>query len=172
MRQVTFYNQITKPKTMKKNAQSSQKKGLLSKSIIALFFGLFKSKKEPKEAIIQIKQETILQVLEALAKFEKKDDFLKHVSLHSLAKKCKTNPKYLSKIINTHFQKNFRTYINDLRIQYVLKKLKNDTQFRTYSVKVLAQECGFSTTESFSKAFLKNTGWYPSQYISNTFRNF
>jgi len=76
-----------------------------------------------------------------------------------------TNPNYLSKIINHYHQKNFRAYLREIRINYVISELKNNKKFRLYSIKGIAEEIGFKGAESFSKAFHEKTGLYPSYFI-------
>ena len=87
------------------------------------------------------------------------------ITLHGLAKQLETNSAYLSKAVNAYKNKNFAAYINGLRIDYAIEKLKTDTLFRRYAVKSIAYEVGFNSTESFSKAFYKKTGIYPSYFI-------
>ncbi|MBC8755444.1 helix-turn-helix transcriptional regulator [Kordia sp. YSTF-M3] len=139
---------------------------LLSKNIKNFFWSLFKLKNESQNSIIEISQDIILNVMDKLSNFENKQGFLKPISLHSLAKKLQTNPKYLSKIINTHYEKNFSSYINDLRIQYLLKELKTDDSLKKYTIKTLAKKIGFRSTEAFSKTFKKHTGFNPSTYLN------
>lgn len=76
-----------------------------------------------------------------------------------------TNPKYLSQVINFYEQKSFSTYIRDLRIQYAVKELKANPILRKYSIQSIAEELGFNSPQSFSKAFYKKTGIYPSYFI-------
>ncbi len=76
-----------------------------------------------------------------------------------------TNSNYLSKAINFDKNKNFKAYINDLRIDYVIEKLKIDGRFRKFTIKSIAVEIGFNNPESFSKAFHKKTNMYPSYFI-------
>jgi AraC-like DNA-binding protein len=115
-----------------------------------------------------ITDENIQKILEGLDKFEKKELFLqKNCTLNFVAKKIHTNSTYLSKTIQSHKQKKFVHYITDLRLDYALKRLKNDSKFRTYDIKSIALELGFNTAESFSKSFKKRTGIYPSFYIKN-----
>jgi len=68
-------------------------------------------------------------------------------------------------IINHHKEKNFSNYLNDLRIEYVIKELKTNIVLRKYTIEALANEIGFNSSESFSKAFYRKTGIYPSYYI-------
>lgn len=113
-----------------------------------------------------VPEETVKAVLHKLSVFETKQQFTSAtLSLASLAKKLNTNSKYLSKIINHYYQKNFSSYINDLRIHYAINRLKNDRLFRKYSMQSIAEEVGFKSGKSFSKAFQKITNNYPSCFI-------
>ncbi|MCB0375595.1 MAG: helix-turn-helix transcriptional regulator, partial [Sinomicrobium sp.] len=105
-------------------------------------------------------------ILERLSDFVKKQQYLdQEVNLHTLAKKLQTNPKYLSKTINYYEQKSFTSYINDLRINYAVSRLKTDRKLQRYAVKAIADETGFSNQQSFSQAFHKKTGMHPSYFI-------
>jgi AraC-like DNA-binding protein len=121
------------------------------------------------ESLVQkseISEETINEILGYLREFENKKGFLSQkVSLSDTAKTFGTNSTYLSKVVNIEKKKNFSKYINDLRIIYAFDELKTNTTFRKYTIKAIAQECGFKSAESFSKAFYKKYGIYPSFYI-------
>lgn len=107
--------------------------------------------------------QTILGELEI---FENKDQFLnKGITLGSLAKKIKTNSKYLSEIINTYKGKNFATYLNDLRIDYAISRLANDRKFRSYKIPFIAEELGYNNEQAFTLAFKKRTGTPLSIYL-------
>ncbi|WP_103068833.1 helix-turn-helix domain-containing protein [Aquimarina sediminis] len=122
------------------------------------------SKGGTKEVVID--NEKINNVLKRLNRLEKQGYFLKsECSLSTMAKKVKTNTTYLSKIIKTHKEKSFNDYINDLRIEYALKKLKNDKKFRSFSIKSIALEIGYKSDNSFTKHFKSKTGLNPSYYI-------
>ncbi|WP_298418626.1 AraC family transcriptional regulator [uncultured Kordia sp.] len=132
------------------------------------------TKKEEKISIqttskvVTIDDEKVVQVLKALNKFEEKEWFRnKNCDLAFVAKKAKTNKTYLSKIIHTHKQLKFIDYIRNLRIDYALERLKDDPVFRSYDIKSIAEESGFKSSDMFSRAFVKNTGIYPSYYIKN-----
>ncbi len=117
---------------------------------------------------ITIDDEKVVAVLKALEKFEEKEWFRnKNCDLAFVAKKAKTNKTYLSKIIHTHKQLKFIDYIRNLRIDYALERLKDDPVFRSYDIKSIAEESGFKSSDMFSRAFVKNTGIYPSYYIKN-----
>lgn len=115
---------------------------------------------------IGISEDIVNSVLEDLQKFEDKQGYLSaNITTGELAKKLQTNSKYLSKIINTYKKKSFSVYINELRIDYVIEKLKRESKFRLYTIKAISREIGFNTTEAFSKSFYKKTGIYPSYFI-------
>ncbi len=116
----------------------------------------------------KIPQEVITHILGELDLFEKGEDFLDStITLNDLSKQFNTNSKYLSKVINTYKNKNFSVYVNDLRVEYVVEKVKKDSKFRNYTIKAISGEAGFNTTQAFSKAFHKSTGIYPSYFIRN-----
>ncbi|GAA4275173.1 helix-turn-helix domain-containing protein [Aquimarina gracilis] len=124
-------------------------------------------KKETTKAIV-IDDDKVHEVLKGLSKLETQEFYLRSdCSLRLVAKKVKTNATYLSKIINIHREKNFNEYINDLRIDYVLKRIKNDKKFRSFSVKSIATEIGYKSDYSFAKHFKAKTGLNPSYYIKN-----
>lgn len=125
--------------------------------------------KEPeRKPDFTIEDKKVAAILERLDKLEQSFFFLNsHCTLQTLSKKVKTNTTYLSKIISTYKQKKFYDYLNDLRIQYVLKRLKEDSKFRNYSIKHIAEEIGYKSTNSFTKYFKAHTKIYPSYYIKN-----
>ncbi|WP_420571603.1 helix-turn-helix domain-containing protein [Kordia sp.] len=115
-----------------------------------------------------IEDKKVEAILERLEKLEEALFFLNsNCTLQTLAKKVKTNTTYLSKIISSYKQKKFYEYINELRIEYVLKRLKEDSKFRKYSIKHIAEEIGYKSTNSFTKYFKAHTKLYPSYYIKN-----
>ncbi|WP_420570782.1 tetratricopeptide repeat protein [Kordia sp.] len=123
-------------------------------------------KAKSTEKNIRLDDDKIKNILVRLDKLEAQEYFLKSsCNLHSIAKKTKTNSTYISQIINTYKEKSFNEYINDLRIEYVLKRLKNDEKFRMFSIKGIATEIGYKSTDSFVKHFKKETGLNPSYYI-------
>jgi len=111
---------------------------------------------------------TVVVTLEKLEAFEAKNGFLKNsITITSLAKKLSTNTKYLSRVINIYKEKSFIQYINDLRIDYMVRELKTNTTLQRYTIASIAGEAGFNSAKSFSDAFKKKTGITPSYYIKS-----
>ncbi|QCX40627.1 helix-turn-helix domain-containing protein [Aureibaculum algae] len=114
----------------------------------------------------EVNEETTYLILAGLQTLKEQEYFLRQdCNSYNVAKKIKTNTTYLSKVINSHFEKNFNTYINDLRINYAILRLKNDSRFRSFSVQSIAEEIGYKSADSFSKYFKLSTGLNPSFYI-------
>ncbi|MBC8753542.1 hypothetical protein H2O64_02590 [Kordia sp. YSTF-M3] len=121
---------------------------------------------ENKKQNLDIDQEVVDSILNKLEEFEKDNHYIqKGLNVALLAKQCNTNSKYLSKVINIYKEKTFRSYVNDLRIDYTVKKIKSDGVFRNYTIRAIADEVGFSNSESYAKAFYKRTGIHTSYFI-------
>jgi len=107
--------------------------------------------------------ESILSKLEDL---ERKKGFLKkNIKTEKLAEDFGTNAKYLSKVVRYHKQKSFINYINDLRIDYLVERLKDEPLLRRYTHGALAEEAGFKTAQHFVVAFKKTTGMPPGFFV-------
>ncbi len=125
-----------------------------------------KRKKSFHQETINISEEIIIDLSKKIEKFEDRLGFLKPgITTSSLAREFNTNPKYISKVIHYNKKKSFTSYINDLRIDHVLEKLKTNYQLRNYTIKAISKEIGFNNAQSFSTYFYKKTGIYPSYFI-------
>ncbi|MBX2829422.1 MAG: helix-turn-helix domain-containing protein [Flavobacteriaceae bacterium] len=120
----------------------------------------------PEKPKMSIPKQTSERIREKLMEFEHQKNFLSpDISLQQLAKSFGTNYNYLSKVVNKEKGMNFSNYINQLRVEHIHYELANNILYRKYTVKAIGQEIGFKSTESFSKAFFKNFGLYPSEYL-------
>lgn len=77
-----------------------------------------------------------------------------------------TTDKKLSALLNRHMNTGFNEYINRLRISAFLEGSKQGELDRL-SITGFALKCGFSSKTSFYRAFKKETGCTPTQYLSN-----
>lgn len=147
------------------NSKNKQKFNLLLNKLESLEKDKNKSSTN-KKVQQSVKGTEVDRILKALIKFEQKELFLStNCTLASTAKKLKTNTTYLSKVINSEHQKSFNTYITELRINYAVKRLKEDPVFRKYSILAIANEVGYKSKEGFNKAFKLATGILPSYFI-------
>lgn len=106
------------------------------------------------------------EILERLERFEKAMKYRNpKLTISTLAVQLKTNPTYLSAIIKTHSDKNFNTYINELRIRYICEKIHTHPKYLNYKISYLAEDCGFASHSTFSTIFKSVTGISPSVFL-------
>ena len=129
-------------------------------------------KTETKEEKPEVQKTPVLlkesenQILLGLEKFEASRKFTnKDMSLGMLAAQLNTNTKYLSDVINRQKHKNFNSYINELRINYITEKIKNDPNYLNFKVSYLAEECGFSSHSTFTTVFKSIVGVSPIMFV-------
>lgn len=119
------------------------------------------------DASVIMNAETEKKLLRKLQEFEESTLFTENtISLATLSTYCETNSKYLSYVINTYKKKDFNNYINELRVNYIIEKLKNVPLYRKYKIAVLSEEAGFSSQNKFSTVFKKVTTISPSVFIA------
>lgn len=125
-----------------------------------------KPTKKVSKKRINIPEETEKTILAKLKRFESSKRFLnKDMSLAVLAGQFETNTKYLSGVINKHYNDNFNTFINKLRINYIITKLKNDSNYINYKISFLAEESGYGSHSSFATVFKSVVGMSPVTFI-------
>lgn len=113
-----------------------------------------------------IADEIEILIVEKLKIFEENIRFTdEDISLNKLAKEIGSNSTYVSRVINKTQGKNFSNYINDLRVEHILKRLDEEPILINYKIKALGEEVGFKNSEAFSKAFFKYTQMKPSFYL-------
>lgn len=113
-----------------------------------------------------IDEELIEKIATGLAKLEQKESFLDpNFKLAFVAKKLNTNTAYLSQYFNQVMQKTFSEYTQELRIHYVLQKLKDSPYFRKYTLQAIAEEVGYKDANTLVRVFKKQTGLSPNYYI-------
>ncbi|MGE8434799.1 helix-turn-helix domain-containing protein [Chryseobacterium joostei] len=84
------------------------------------------------------------------------------LNLIKLAEMLSVSTHHLSYVINTGFGKNFFQYINEFRVEYA-KKLLKETDSKL-SILGIAYESGFNSKTSFNTTFKKLTGQTPSEF--------
>lgn len=86
------------------------------------------------------------------------------LTLLDIAKRLQTNISNLSLVINTSFQSNFNDLINRYRVNHFIALLDN-AEHKKQTLLSLAFESGFNSKTTFNRAFKKNTGLSPVEYI-------
>lgn len=100
------------------------------------------------------------------ALFESNDIFKNpNLTLTDLARNLDTNRNIISKVINQEFEMNFNDYVNEKRVESIIKRLENGEHVKT-TLLGIAIDCGFNSKTTFNRAFKKYTGESPKQFIS------
>lgn len=108
-------------------------------------------------------------LLQKLANFENTLGYLKKdLKIEKLAASFKTNYKYLSQVVNYHKGMSYPDYISNLRINYIVKRLEEDSKLRNYNFGAIAEEAGFGTAQQFNDVFKKKMGM-PLNYFLKQF---
>lgn len=121
-----------------------------------------------KTADLTLPQKTENEILQKLEAFETSNDFLdKDMSFSVLIGRMNTNTKYLRQVLKKHKKKDYNNYINELRINYIVHKLKTDPEYLNYKISYLADESGFSSHSKFSADFKRVVELSPSEFIDS-----
>ena len=112
------------------------------------------------------------EILSKLEQFENSKKFINpKLSIATLAVQFKTNTTYLSEIINREKGRNFNTYINELRINYICNKIHTNPEYLNYKISYLAESCGFNSHSAFATVFKNVTGISPSAFLKQALKN-
>lgn len=101
----------------------------------------------------------ILNKIEEWAGSDEKQFLKQGISVQEVAESIKVGKRVLSTFINRHYNMNFNTWINTLRMEEVCKYLKED-----YSFTEIAEMTGFTDLSSMSKIFKKMKGMTLTDY--------
>lgn len=88
------------------------------------------------------------------------------LTLVEVAKKLNSNVALISKTINQGFGFNFNDFINNYRIEAVKEMFKNG-EHKKSTLLGIAYDCGFNSKATFNRAFKKNTGFTPKEFLTN-----
>ena len=116
-----------------------------------------------KEGLID--EHLMLEIVNNLEKVMKEDKpyLNKILSLNLLADKLNIRIHILSYILNTHYNENFYTYVNNFRIDYCKALLKNPKK-QHLSIEGIAFDGGFGSKSTFNTLFKKQYRMTPTQY--------
>jgi len=93
--------------------------------------------------------------------YDKKMHLNPEVSIYDFCYQLNTNRTYLSAMINKEFRKNFRTLINNFRINEAKELMSRNEDV---SLDYIALQCGFQYYTTFSRVFKQFEGCSPMEY--------
>ena len=100
----------------------------------------------------------ILTIIVAQKKYRDPD-----YSAKRLAEDLKTNPRYLSAVINSRFGMNYSSLVNEFRVRDAVHML-TDKRYLDLTMEEIGKMTGFANRQSFYAAFFKEKGEAPHQY--------
>ncbi len=125
-------------------------------AVIDIDHEIFEENISPEIQKLKIKIETLIQSEELYKNPE--------LNIAEVAKKLDTNVALISKTINRGFQINFNDCINNYRIEAVKTMFANNEHEKS-TLLGIAFDCGFNSKATFNRAFKKNTGKTPKEFI-------
>jgi AraC-like DNA-binding protein len=96
----------------------------------------------------------------------KKPFLINRYSLTQLAIDTKISPQKLSSFIHARFDCNFNDYLNKYRINAVVTELEQKA-FNAKTLEAISAECGFNSRATFIRAFKKEKGSTPTEFIKS-----
>lgn len=114
----------------------------------------------PADELILSWKEKLLQLIGQEKLYQDPD-----LTLTEVARKSGSNPSFISRVVNRGSGLNFNDFINRFRITAV-KEMLQKGEHRKQTLLAIAYECGFNSKATFNRAFKKETGLSPREYLS------
>lgn len=89
-----------------------------------------------------------------------KDNYQKDMTLESIAKEFGYSPTYLSRMFQKYAKMNYKTYLDNIRLEHAYKALMNSDR----PIGEIALNNGFPNSKAFARVFKKKYGILPSEY--------
>ena len=82
------------------------------------------------------------------------------MTLESIAKEFGYSPAYLSRMFQKYAKMNYKTYLDNIRLEHAYKALMNSDR----PIGEIALNNGFPNSKAFARVFKKKYGILPSEY--------
>ena len=100
------------------------------------------------------------------------EPFNSDFSVNRLASLLNEHPRKISKAINECMEKNFSSWLSEIRIDEACRRLTDFDNFGSLSIAGIAEGVGFKSRTHFAEVFKKHTGLSPSEYQRLARKNF
>lgn len=116
---------------------------------------------------LSFSEKTAQEIKIKIEKFVEDKEFLdQDMTFSKMTGMINTNTKYLNCFLREYFHTDFTSYINDLRIKYIMDRLEKEPEIRAYKLTYLAKMCGYSSYSAFAVNFKRVTEQTPSEYLN------
>lgn len=88
-------------------------------------------------------------------------------NISQLAERTGYPVRLVSQVINDRMHKNFRTFINEIRIKEVCKRLLDNEHYGQYTIEHIANSVGFQSRSNFSSIFKQVVGISAAEFRRN-----
>lgn len=92
------------------------------------------------------------------------------LTIAKLAEEIKSQPEYLSLVLNKRLSMNFFDFINSYRVE-AFKEICRNPESKKQTLISLAFDCGFNSKPTFNRVFKKVTGLTPGEYYKTESKN-
>ncbi|PIB23618.1 AraC family transcriptional regulator [Maribacter sp. 4U21] len=131
---------------------------------------LLEQKSQPKITKVAPTEDIVNKANWLIAQMELNLYYLNpELTLTSLADSLGIHPNKLSKIINEGTGKSFSDFVNDYRINAVIKRLGNP-EYNHITLLGISFECGFNSKTTFNRVFKEAKGVTPFEYKKSLLR--
>ncbi len=115
-----------------------------------------------------LSQDELIAITESLQKLMETDQLFTNpeLTLADVSEKLAIPRHHLTQAINTVLNKNFFTYINELRVKLFLERFVQ-RKYKGYTILAIAYDCGFNSKSTFNSVFKKITGFTPTEYLNS-----
>ena len=110
---------------------------------------------------LEIRMKELTEVLD-----QQKPYLIADLTLSQLSSMMMLNSSLLSRVINVGYNLNFNDFINGYRIREVISRI-NNLQHKKITLLGIALDSGFNSKATFNRAFKKQTGKTPQEYIKS-----
>jgi AraC-like DNA-binding protein len=86
-----------------------------------------------------------------------------HLKITDVASSLGTNRTYLSQLIHDSYNTNFSGFVNGYRVREAAKMLRQE-EYKNFTTKSIAETAGFNNYNSFTRAFITETGTTPGKF--------
>ena len=120
----------------------------------------------PQKKIYSIDPKLEQKIINGIKNIENTGDYLSiSFNLNKFSKSLQTNTSYVSYTINNQKGITFKQYYTILRIEYIIKKLREDSMYKKFTIQYLGELVGYKNASAFTRAFKKHQGITPSEFI-------